>query len=474
MAEVGPFQQLFSRTLGLGLRRQRTETDALIKQVQSDAADKAFPGALQGLINYGEQPMTAQQHEQFRAALQQGVATLHEYAAANQVFKSNLAAVRKNATPTENKMLDQAERARQLAQSQATTGDMPTALKTLAAATSVPQSILNQRYKDNAPVRQFQAQLAAAHMTPDEANRAWEAKLNIGDRKRAEAMADGMYEHRIPWPSGTMTKDPTVQLAMGLVLERHPDFQANLYEVQTKTREAFIYGKQGDRLRSVEVSTGHMEMLRSAAAALQNGQSTLANAWMQEYNRQTGKSAPTTFDAIKTLVGDEVAAALVKGPGALEDRKSIQEHIAAARSQPQLAKALDAFEHLMWQQKEGLKHQYEWSGLTDWSGGDGLPPKLDPNVEKILDNFSPEAIAKRAQDQANQDTPGSVHGTIDRSGAKIGPHLPVRHTNRATNENNPEDANTGEKALGAVIATGKTLGKGLSWLAHLVIPGAGE
>ena len=87
----------------------------------------------------------------------------------------------------------------------------------------------------------------------------------------------------------------------------------------------------------------------------------------QTYQYNIGDPRITNFNSVKTIVGNEVAKA-VSGAGgsALGDREEIRAEINAANSPQQLAGVIKKYQDLMAGQLNGLRTQYEDSGLKDF------------------------------------------------------------------------------------------------------------
>jgi hypothetical protein len=107
--------------------------------------------------------------------------------------------------------------------------------------------------------------------------------------------------------------------------------------------------------------------LTEAADALKNGNSRLLNQFKQNWAAQTGNPAPTNFDGVKALVGDEIVKAVVGSAGALADREEVKKDLDRASSPKQLAELVDRYRKLALGQLRGLRKQYESStGLKDF------------------------------------------------------------------------------------------------------------
>ena len=94
---------------------------------------------------------------------------------------------------------------------------------------------------------------------------------------------------------------------------------------------------EGRKVRSFNVALEHIETLDGLAAALKNGNVQKFNQVAQVLAEQTGRPAPTDFNAAKQIVADETIAALVAGGGALADREEAARVWSNLKSPDQLA-----------------------------------------------------------------------------------------------------------------------------------------
>jgi hypothetical protein len=145
------------------------------------------------------------------------------------------------------------------------------------------------------------------------------------------------------------------------VLKINPDYNARDYGLQTSAEKSFNTGKQGDKARSLNVAVSHLGTLDTAAAALHSGDIRVFNQFKQAWQRETGKTAPTDFNAVRELVADEIVAAVVPGVGALADRKALKDTIMAKSSPAQLQGVIKQYKELLGGQLGGLEKQYNAS-----------------------------------------------------------------------------------------------------------------
>jgi soluble lytic murein transglycosylase-like protein len=121
----------------------------------------------------------------------------------------------------------------------------------------------------------------------------------------------------------------------------------------------FTSGRQGDTVRSFNVLVDHLSVLTDATTALQNKDVNAFNYLRQAIARQLGSSAPTDFNGVKALVGDEIVKAVVGSSGALADREEVKKDLSEARSEKQLLDLIQRYRQLAVGQLHGLRKEYE-------------------------------------------------------------------------------------------------------------------
>jgi len=182
--------------------------------------------------------------------------------------------------------------------------------------------------------------------------------LTAVDADRAENIANG----NLPPATGI-----NADKIMNAVMKLNPEYNARDFGLQTAAEKSFNTGKQGDKTRSLNVAVSHLATLDTAAAALNSGDIRVFNQFKQAWQRETGKAAPTNFNAVKELVADEIVAAVVPGVGALADRRALKDTIMAKSSPAQLQGVIKQYKELLGGQLGGLEQQYTAStGKTNF------------------------------------------------------------------------------------------------------------
>jgi hypothetical protein len=161
----------------------------------------------------------------------------------------------------------------------------------------------------------------------------------------------------------------------------------------------FGKGKLGSSVRSLNVAVDHLDQLKTAAAALQNGNIPLFNRISNGYAAATGSARPTNFDAIKKFVMDESVKAIVGAGGGVGDREEAANIVNRANSPEQLQGAVARIQGLIGGQLNGLALQYKSS-----TGRDDFRSKLSPRTVRTIGQHldaPPRAAAAVPSDIAN-------------------------------------------------------------------------
>lgn len=118
-------------------------------------------------------------------------------------------------------------------------------------------------------------------------------------------------------------------------------------------------GKLEPTVRSQNVAVQHLDVLQTAADALNNDYLQAFNAVKNRVGEWKGLPAPTDFNGVKRIVGDELAKAILGSAGALGDRDSMDRDLNAANSPVQLRSLINRYKQLMAGQLGGLRQSYD-------------------------------------------------------------------------------------------------------------------
>ena len=168
-----------------------------------------------------------------------------------------------------------------------------------------------------------------------------------------------ILEHRAAPPSGNTARSSQL---MQLVQAADPTYDAQQYKTKQGIETAFTAGLPSRTLKSINVVADHLKVLDSTIDALNNNDVKVFNQIGNAISTQMGVPAPTDFNAVKRIVADELAKAVIGGVGALGDRKSIDDTINAASSPAALRSVIKRYQQLMEGQRTGLADQYKSGG----------------------------------------------------------------------------------------------------------------
>lgn len=177
-----------------------------------------------------------------------------------------------------------------------------------------------------------------------------------------EPMAQMIASGKAAMPTGRAALTGAGAATVKRALEINPDLQGQSFKTSQSTETAFAKGKEGQSVRSFNVSLEHLDTLGNLADALNNNDTRMINSIGNQFSLQSGKPAPTNFNAAKKIVGDEIVKAIVGSGGGVADREEAAKTIDAANSPAQLKGVISTYKELMAGQLTGLKNQYVAGG----------------------------------------------------------------------------------------------------------------
>lgn len=229
------------------------------------------------------------------------------------------------------------------------------------------------------------------------------AQGTLSDSASNKSLAEEIASYQVAPLSSFAMARPAGQQVMAEIKKLNPDYQATRFSEINRAMTQFGAGKQGDTIRSLNVATQHLETIDEAAEALKNGKVQAFNQIGNRIAAETGNPAPTTFDALKQIVGTEIEKAVSGGIGAVADRDRLMKSLDGANSPAQLAAVSQAFKKLMAGQALGLQQQYiDATGFK--TGPFSFDKKLMPATMKALGMISGEGGAA-------QPAPGATAGS---------------------------------------------------------------
>lgn len=195
--------------------------------------------------------------------------------------------------------------------------------------------------------------LARAGWTPDVIDQ--EARTYIATGREPRNL--GTRELAGMVSAAVKTRAKEIREKEGISLDQMQQNWAKNKALSTNIRQ-FDTGPIGNTVRSFNVLVHHLGILEDVTTALDNRDTKLVNRLSQIYKEQTGNPAPTNFDAVKAIVGDELVKAILGGANALGDRQEIKAAIDRSNSPDQLLQAINQYKGLALGQLNGLEKQY--------------------------------------------------------------------------------------------------------------------
>ena len=244
--------------------------------------------------------------------------------------------------------------------------DIEKRLEGMDKNTAEARSLMKQRDDISSHIARLDAPTSMqATMAADAAQAAKSAGLEGEDflNSLPEDMAGtvkGISEGRLTFSSlGLRGQDR--RKMVNAVMQYDPEYDEAVAKSRYRATSDFTTGKNGNTVRSLSVAMDHLDTLGSTVDALKNGNVRLFNELGNQVAAATGNPAPTDFNAVKQIVGDEIVKAVIGGAGALGDREEVAKVLNAANSPQQLASVVNRYKQLMGGQLKGLRKQYEAS-----------------------------------------------------------------------------------------------------------------
>jgi hypothetical protein len=130
------------------------------------------------------------------------------------------------------------------------------------------------------------------------------------------------------------------------------------FAASSKALKEFTSGADAKTIRSLNVVVSHLDTLNELAQGLDSNDTRIINRVRNAYRVEFGKPAPTSFNAAKEIVGDEIIKSIVARGGTLEDRTAMKKTLDAASSPDQLAGVVTAYQKLLGGQLAGFEKSY--------------------------------------------------------------------------------------------------------------------
>lgn len=184
-----------------------------------------------------------------------------------------------------------------------------------------------------------------------------------GVNPNVEQMAQAIAAGRAAPITGFALAKPQGQTVMRRVFEINPSYDETTYGAKAKAARDFTSGPQGNALRSVQTANAHLDQMNELADALNNGNVPVVNMIANRFAKETGNPAPTNFDAVKSIIGQEVVKAIVAGGGTGGERDEAAAAFSNAKSPAQLKGVIQHYRMVMGAQEANLLAQRDAAGL---------------------------------------------------------------------------------------------------------------
>ena len=185
--------------------------------------------------------------------------------------------------------------------------------------------------------------------------------LSPVDQAHVKAISEG----REPFPTPRMmASNPYYEYLADAVAQYNPDFDATAFSTRKNANTAFTTGIQGRQLLAFGSAVKHLETLGGLIDALKNKDTIQLNRLNNLWEKQTGQTAVTNFDAAKGIVAKEIMKSIVTGGGGVEERQELSKLMDKAQSPEQLRGVVDTYYELMKAQQENLIIQRDAAGLS--------------------------------------------------------------------------------------------------------------
>lgn len=225
-----------------------------------------------------------------------------------------------------------------------------------------------------------------------------DAFLNTAVPPQYRNQVKALGEYRQAPLTSMALRSPQGAMLSSWVNQAYPGYDASQYGAKTKARADFVSGPDGRSLTAINTAVDHLGTLSQLSNALGNGNIQAVNALGQAWAQQTGSPAPTNFEAMKQIVGDEIVKALVGTGGSQSDRAAAAETISKASSPQQLAGAIQTYQQALAGKLGPLRQKYSYNTkLNDFND------MLTPTTSSVLgalpqgDNRKPGAPLNASQ-----------------------------------------------------------------------------
>lgn len=200
-----------------------------------------------------------------------------------------------------------------------------------------------------------------------------DAKMIAEYRKPGYGSAGGRMS---PWQVATM--------------RRVDEISGGKYDTATypiaKAGEINFIEKNGPQIRAFGTLARHAEAAKELFKALDNPSDIQRiNQARNFFQQEFGVAAPTQVSLAKQFLADEMAKAVLTGPGALDDRKHFAEALSRSSSSAQFEGDLDTTLKFAVEQMKG--HEQQYKSVTKSNRQDFQDRFLDPQMRTLYNKY---------------------------------------------------------------------------------------
>lgn len=234
--------------------------------------------------------------------------------------------------------------------------------------------------------------------TPEEIEA--DARMIAENRKPGYGSSGGRMQ---PWQADVMRR---VDVMTG------GKYDASVYPV-AKAGEINFLEKNGPQINAFGTLARHVEAARDLFKTLDNPTDIpRLNQARNFFQQEFGVAAPTQVNLAKQFIADEMAKAVLNGPGALDDRKHFAEALSRSASTAQFEGDLDTTMRFAVEKLKG--HEQQYKSATKSNRQDFQERFLDPQMKTLYNKYGG---GRRAADQGGLPSPAAIDAELARRAA---------------------------------------------------------
>jgi hypothetical protein len=238
--------------------------------------------------------------------------------------------------------------------------------------------------KDPRYIAAVKAAVAKSLRVPVDPN----APVNLTDDDKNVANKVGHYQLDPTRALGRASGEKRQAILSYIWSNVNPDYSDTKYNVVRQTLTQFGSSKDtdpGGRLVRFNTAISHLATLRQLAAALDNGNVTLANRINNEFGKAIGRAAPTNLQGAVDIVMPELQAAIVAGGGGEAERQGLKDLPTIARSPKQFTGLIDkTWIPLMAGKLDALRQSFYGNTENDQALKGWFERKLSPSTREVM------------------------------------------------------------------------------------------